>query len=60
MKLSRNNAHTTHNDTNCLLCSQINNKAPLDKVCLLGCGVSTGYGAVINTAKVERRAEMIY
>ncbi|XP_003491261.1 alcohol dehydrogenase class-3 [Bombus impatiens] len=26
--------------------------APLDKVCLLGCGVSTGYGAVVNTAKV--------
>ena len=23
------------------------------KVCLLGCGISTGYGAVINTAKVE-------
>ncbi|XP_072947170.1 alcohol dehydrogenase class-3 [Epargyreus clarus] len=27
--------------------------APLDKVCLLGCGVPTGYGAVMNTAKVE-------
>lgn len=27
--------------------------APLDKVCLLGCGISTGYGAVVNTAKVE-------
>jgi len=27
--------------------------APLDKVCLLGCGISTGYGAAINTAKVE-------
>ncbi|KAA0203486.1 hypothetical protein HAZT_HAZT010449 [Hyalella azteca] len=26
---------------------------PLEKVCLLGCGVSTGYGAAINTAKVE-------
>ncbi|XP_033200573.1 alcohol dehydrogenase class-3 Fdh [Bombus vancouverensis nearcticus] len=26
--------------------------APLDKVCLLGCGVSTGYGAAVNTAKV--------
>eukprot|EP00494_Astrolonche_serrata_P012944 UN13056 len=27
--------------------------APLDKVCLLGCGISTGLGAVWNTAKVE-------
>ncbi|MBT4921462.1 MAG: S-(hydroxymethyl)glutathione dehydrogenase/class III alcohol dehydrogenase [Rickettsiales bacterium] len=27
--------------------------APLDKVCLLGCGVTTGIGAVLNTAKVE-------
>lgn len=26
--------------------------APLDKVCLLGCGISTGYGAAVNTAKV--------
>eukprot|EP01012_Entosiphon_sulcatum_P040517 TRINITY_DN54175_c0_g1_i1.p1 TRINITY_DN54175_c0_g1~~TRINITY_DN54175_c0_g1_i1.p1 ORF type:complete len:394 (-),score=58.81 TRINITY_DN54175_c0_g1_i1:51-1232(-) len=29
-------------------------EAPLDKVCLLGCGVSTGLGAVWNTAKVEK------
>jgi len=27
--------------------------ARLDRVCLLGCGITTGYGAVINTAKVE-------
>uniref|UniRef100_H2ZYT7 S-(hydroxymethyl)glutathione dehydrogenase n=1 Tax=Latimeria chalumnae TaxID=7897 RepID=H2ZYT7_LATCH len=32
---------------------KIDDAAPLDKVCLLGCGVSTGYGAVLNTAKVE-------
>jgi S-(hydroxymethyl)glutathione dehydrogenase/alcohol dehydrogenase len=32
---------------------QINDTAPLDKVCLLGCGVPTGYGAALNTAKVE-------
>lgn len=25
----------------------------MDKVCLLGCGISTGYGAAINTAAVE-------
>ena len=30
-----------------------NDAAPLDKVCLLGCGVSTGWGAVHNTAQVE-------
>lgn len=34
------------------LCN-INSKAPLDKACLLGCGVSTGYGAPLNTAEVE-------
>jgi len=28
-------------------------EAPLEKMCLLGCGVSTGWGAVFNTAKVE-------
>lgn len=33
--------------------AKINKAAPLDKVCLLGCGVTTGIGAVMNTAKVE-------
>lgn len=33
--------------------AKIDPKAPLDKVCLLGCGISTGYGAALNTAKVE-------
>ncbi|MBO6555376.1 MAG: S-(hydroxymethyl)glutathione dehydrogenase/class III alcohol dehydrogenase [Pseudomonadales bacterium] len=33
--------------------AKINKQAPLDKVCLLGCGVTTGIGAVQNTAKVE-------
>uniref|UniRef100_A0A668S9T5 Enoyl reductase (ER) domain-containing protein n=1 Tax=Oreochromis aureus TaxID=47969 RepID=A0A668S9T5_OREAU len=33
--------------------AKIDPAAPLDKVCLLGCGVSTGYGAAVNTAKVE-------
>ncbi|XP_055849425.1 alcohol dehydrogenase class-3 [Episyrphus balteatus] len=32
---------------------KINEKAPFDKVCLLGCGIPTGYGAALNTAKVE-------
>ncbi|MCB1719287.1 MAG: zinc-binding dehydrogenase, partial [Candidatus Competibacteraceae bacterium] len=31
----------------------ISKAAPLEKVCLLGCGVTTGIGAVLNTAKVE-------
>ncbi|XP_077292393.1 alcohol dehydrogenase class-3 Fdh [Arctopsyche grandis] len=33
---------------------KIDPKAPMDKVCLLGCGVSTGYGAALNTAGVEK------
>ncbi len=33
--------------------AKINSTAPLEKVCLLGCGVTTGIGAVLNTAKVE-------
>lgn len=32
---------------------KIDESAPLDKVCLLGCGIPTGYGAALNTAKVE-------
>jgi len=31
----------------------ISKAAPLNRVCLLGCGVATGWGAVLNTAKVE-------
>eukprot|EP01023_Acetabularia_acetabulum_P009112 TRINITY_DN14028_c0_g2_i1.p1 TRINITY_DN14028_c0_g2~~TRINITY_DN14028_c0_g2_i1.p1 ORF type:complete len:463 (-),score=91.50 TRINITY_DN14028_c0_g2_i1:292-1560(-) len=34
----------------------VNKDAPLDKICLLGCGVATGLGAVENTAKVESGA----
>jgi S-(hydroxymethyl)glutathione dehydrogenase/alcohol dehydrogenase len=33
--------------------AKINKEAPLDKVCLLGCGITTGIGAVLNTAGVE-------
>ncbi len=32
--------------------AKISREAPLEKVCLLGCGVTTGMGAVLNTAKV--------
>ena len=34
-------------------CAKIPDEAALDKVCLFGCGVSTGLGAVWNTCKVE-------
>ncbi|KAL7395564.1 hypothetical protein ABVT39_019307 [Epinephelus coioides] len=34
--------------------AKIRSDAPLDKVCLLGCGVSTGYGAAVNAAQVEK------
>jgi S-(hydroxymethyl)glutathione dehydrogenase/alcohol dehydrogenase len=33
--------------------AKINPSAPLDKICLLGCGITTGIGAVLNTAKVK-------
>ena len=33
--------------------AKVNPAAPLDKVCLLGCGITSGIGAVLNTAKVE-------
>lgn len=33
--------------------AKVNPKAPLEEICLLGCGVTTGMGAVMNTAKVE-------
>lgn len=33
--------------------AKIDPAAPLDKVCLLGCGVCTGFGAAVNTAKVS-------
>ncbi len=33
--------------------AKVNKTAPLEEVCLLGCGVTTGMGAVLNTAKVK-------
>uniref|UniRef100_A0A023F8E1 S-(hydroxymethyl)glutathione dehydrogenase n=1 Tax=Triatoma infestans TaxID=30076 RepID=A0A023F8E1_TRIIF len=33
--------------------AKVNSEADLEKICLLGCGVPTGYGAALNTAKVE-------
>jgi S-(hydroxymethyl)glutathione dehydrogenase / alcohol dehydrogenase len=39
--------------------AKIREDAPFDKVCYIGCGVTTGIGAVINTAKVEPGANVI-
>ncbi|SES04988.1 S-(hydroxymethyl)glutathione dehydrogenase / alcohol dehydrogenase [Tranquillimonas rosea] len=39
--------------------AKIREDAPFDKVCYIGCGVTTGVGAVINTAKVEIGATAI-
>ena len=39
--------------------AQIRDDAPFDKVCYIGCGVTTGIGAVINTAKVEAGANCV-
>jgi len=39
--------------------AKIRKDAPLDKVCYIGCGVTTGIGAVINTAKVEPGSRMV-
>jgi S-(hydroxymethyl)glutathione dehydrogenase/alcohol dehydrogenase len=39
--------------------AKIREDAPFDKVCYIGCGVTTGIGAVINTAKVEAGANVI-
>jgi S-(hydroxymethyl)glutathione dehydrogenase/alcohol dehydrogenase len=38
--------------------AKIDQAAPLEEVCLLGCGVTTGMGAVMNTAKVEEGASV--
>src|SRR5687768_15665968 len=39
--------------------AKIREDAPFDKVCYVGCGVTTGVGAVINTAKVEPGANVV-
>ena len=39
--------------------AKIREDAPFDKVCYIGCGVTTGIGAVINTAKVEPGARVV-
>ncbi|MCC6846992.1 MAG: S-(hydroxymethyl)glutathione dehydrogenase/class III alcohol dehydrogenase [Deltaproteobacteria bacterium] len=39
--------------------AKIRSDAPFDKACYIGCGVTTGIGAVINTAKVEPGARVV-
>ena len=39
--------------------AKVRKDAPFDKICYIGCGVSTGIGAVINTAKVEAGANCV-
>jgi S-(hydroxymethyl)glutathione dehydrogenase/alcohol dehydrogenase len=39
--------------------AKIRKDAPFEKVCYIGCGVTTGIGAVINTAKVEAGANVV-
>jgi S-(hydroxymethyl)glutathione dehydrogenase/alcohol dehydrogenase len=39
--------------------AKIRPDAPFDKVCYIGCGVTTGIGAVINTAKVEPGSNVV-
>src|SRR2546429_6483297 len=39
--------------------AKIREDAPFEKVCYIGCGVTTGIGAVINTAKVEPGANVV-
>jgi len=39
--------------------AKIRSDAPFDKVCYIGCGVTTGIGAVLNTAKVENGSRAI-
>ena len=39
--------------------AKVNDKAPFDKICYIGCGVTTGVGAVLNTANVEAGATAI-
>ncbi|HEY0275908.1 MAG TPA: alcohol dehydrogenase catalytic domain-containing protein, partial [Paenirhodobacter sp.] len=39
--------------------AKIRDDAPFDKVCYIGCGVTTGIGAVLNTAKVEIGAKAV-
>ncbi|XP_036619487.1 all-trans-retinol dehydrogenase [NAD(+)] ADH7-like [Trichosurus vulpecula] len=51
-RFARNSTFTEYTVTSELLVAKIDAAAPPEKVCLIGCGFATGYGAAINTAKV--------
>ncbi|XP_062296886.1 alcohol dehydrogenase 1-like [Scomber scombrus] len=53
MQFSGTSTFSEYTVVNQIAVAKIDPVAPLDKVCLLGCGVCTGYGAAVNTAKVE-------
>lgn len=38
----------------------VNEKAPLDKACLLGCGITTGYGAATKTPDIENSTVAVF
>ncbi len=42
-----------------IACAKIRDDAPFDTACYVGCGVTTGVGAVVNTAKVEPGANVV-
>lgn len=39
--------------------AKVRSDAPFDRICLIGCGVTTGIGAVVHTAKVEPGANVV-
>lgn len=39
--------------------AKVRKDAPFDKICYIGCGVTTGIGAVTNTAKVEKESNCV-
>ena len=45
---------TEYTGVNEFAVAKIDDRAPVEKVCLIGCGFSTGYGAAIKTGKVRR------
>ncbi|XP_054469199.1 alcohol dehydrogenase 1-like isoform X2 [Anoplopoma fimbria] len=53
MQFTGTSTFSEYTVVNQMAVAKIDPAAPLDKVCLLGCGICTGYGAAVNTAKVE-------
>ena len=46
-------AFSSHTVVSEIALAKVRRDAPFDKICYIGCGVTTGIGEVINTAKVE-------